>query len=127
MYGNANIFFIATHEIEMLFLFLNIFPQLREYTRELRQVLDKDGEGAALEETLTRQMSEIYRIVSICLGIPPQTFTWEYYDKSKAYHKVGPLTPLEFYTEHVKPVFNIEDKVIFNVCVNHLTTELNSF
>lgn len=113
-YCTVMIFLIVTHETEM-FIFLNTFPQLREYTRELRQVLDKDGEGAALEETLTRQMSEIYRIVSICLGIPPKTFTWEYYDKAKAYHKVGPLTPLEFYTEHVKPVFNIEDKVIFNV------------
>ncbi|KAK3859952.1 hypothetical protein Pcinc_033966 [Petrolisthes cinctipes] len=85
--------------------------KLREYTRELRQVLDKDGDDAAVTETLTHQMSEIYRIVSICLGIPPQTFTWEYYDKAKAYHKVGPLTPLEFYNEHVKPVFNIEEKV----------------
>ncbi|KAK8749943.1 hypothetical protein OTU49_015141 [Cherax quadricarinatus] len=85
--------------------------KLREYTRELRTVINKGGDDAAVTETLIRQMSEIYRIVSICLGIPPQTFTWEYYDKAKAYHKVGPLTPLEFYTEYVKIVYNVEDKV----------------
>ena len=36
---------------------------------------------------------------------------WEYYDKSKKYHKLGPITPLAFYQQHVKPYFNMEDKV----------------
>lgn len=85
--------------------------QLREYTRELRAVVSKDGDDSSVVSTLTRQMKEIYRIVSICLGIPPETFTWEYYDKSKTYHKIGPITPLEFYNEYVKPVYNVEDKV----------------
>ncbi|KAK8389553.1 hypothetical protein O3P69_008929 [Scylla paramamosain] len=85
--------------------------KLREYTRELRAVVSKDGDDSSVVSTLTRQMKEIYRIVSICLGIPPETFTWEYYDKSKTYHKIGPITPLEFYNEYVKPVYNVEDKV----------------
>ncbi|XP_045103001.1 bleomycin hydrolase-like [Portunus trituberculatus] len=85
--------------------------KLREYTRELRAVVSKDGDESTVVSTLTRQMKEIYRIVSICLGIPPETFTWEYYDKSKTYHKIGPITPLEFYNEYVKPVYNVEDKV----------------
>ncbi|XP_066968341.1 bleomycin hydrolase [Macrobrachium rosenbergii] len=85
--------------------------KLREYTRELRTIINKGGDESAITETLTRQMSEIYRVVAICLGIPPTNFMWEYYDKSKAYHKVGPLTPLEFYNEHVKSVYNVEDKV----------------
>lgn len=74
-------------------------------------MISKDGDDGSVVSTLTRQMKEIYRIVSICLGIPPETFTWEYYDKSKAYHKIGPVTPLEFYNEYVKPVYNVEDKV----------------
>lgn len=85
--------------------------KLREYTKELRTVISKDGDDSSVVSTLTRQMKEIYRIVSICLGIPPETFTWEYYDKSKTYHKIGPVTPLEFYNEYVKPVYNVEDKV----------------
>jgi len=55
---------------------------------------------------------QLYRIVSICIGSPPETVTWEYYDKDKQYHKVGPLTPLEFYEQYVKPHFNISDKVL---------------
>lgn len=85
--------------------------QLREYTKELRAVVNKDGDDSSVASTLTRQMKEIHRIVSICLGIPPETFTWEYYDKSKTYHKIGPITPIDFYNEYVKPVYNVEDKV----------------
>ena len=57
------------------------------------------------------QMSHIYRIVAICLGIPSDHFTWEYMDKSKVTHSIGPVTPLQFYTDHVKPIFNVDDKV----------------
>ena len=50
-------------------------------------------------------------IVGICLGVPPKEFTWECYDKSKKYKKIGPLTPLTFYLEHVKPIFDVDTKV----------------
>jgi aminopeptidase C len=54
---------------------------------------------------------EFYRIVGICLGVPPTEFSWEYYDKSKEYHKVGPISPLDFYNEHVKKLFDVDEKV----------------
>lgn len=107
-----------------IYKFFLLFLQLREYTKDLRAVINKGGDDAAVADMLSTQMGEIYRIVSICLGIPPKTFSWEYYDKSKAYHKVGPITPLEFYNEHVKSAYNVEDKVccgnllsMFNFCV----------
>lgn len=54
---------------------------------------------------------KIYRVCAISLGIPPTTFTWEYYDKNKKYVCMKDITPLEFYTKHVKPICNLEDKV----------------
>jgi len=54
---------------------------------------------------------QVFRIVSTCLGNPPETFCWEFRDKEKNYHKFGPMTPVQFYNEHVKPYFNMEDKV----------------
>ena len=33
------------------------------------------------------------------------------YNKSKKFHEVGPVSPLEFYNEHVRPHFDISDKV----------------
>lgn len=54
---------------------------------------------------------QVFRVVSVCLGCPPETICWEYRDKDKNFHRLGPLTPQEFYREHVKPLYNIEDKV----------------
>ena len=28
-------------------------------------------------------MKQVYRIVGICLGIPPKTFVWQFVDKTK--------------------------------------------
>lgn len=58
-------------------------------------------------------MGTIFRIIGICLGIPDQKFTWCYYDKNKAYHSIGPITPKEFYEEYVRPLFNVDHKVTY--------------
>lgn len=71
-----------------------------------------EGSGdSCIQDTIDQQMEVIYRIVGICLGIPDEAFTWEYYDKNKAYHSIGPITPLEFYEKHVKPYYNVDEKV----------------
>jgi len=85
--------------------------KLREYARTLRIAIEKGEDDSQVETKISEMMSEIYRIVGICLGIPPVQFTWEYVDKSKQFKSVGPITPLEFYETFVKPVWNIEDKV----------------
>ena len=58
-------------------------------------------------------LHQYFRIIGICLGVPPTEFSWEYYDKSKEYHKVGPISPLEFYNENVKKLFDVDEKVKF--------------
>jgi bleomycin hydrolase len=54
---------------------------------------------------------QVFRVVSVCLGSPPETISWEYRDKDKAFNRMGPLTPQQFYKEHVKPLYNMQDKV----------------
>lgn len=54
---------------------------------------------------------QVFRVVSVCLGTPPDTICWEYRDKDKTFHRIGPLTPKEFYLQHVKPLYNLKDKV----------------
>jgi len=85
--------------------------KLREYCHAIRLALEKGTTDTEVRHLLDSQMSEVFRIISICLGTPRDTFTYEYYDKSKAYHKIGPITPQQFYHDYVKPVYNIEDKV----------------
>lgn len=84
---------------------------MREYAKAIRELVVKGGSDADIRSLIQEQMSNIYRIVGICIGIPSETFTWSYYDKSKAFQSVGPITPKEFYEKYVKPYFNLDDKV----------------
>jgi bleomycin hydrolase len=53
----------------------------------------------------------IYQLVTVCLGTPPKQFTLHYKNSSKEVCSIGPVTPLEFYENHVKHVFDIEAKI----------------
>ncbi|XP_052870148.1 bleomycin hydrolase isoform X1 [Anopheles cruzii] len=85
--------------------------KLREYAKDLRKLVEDGATDDELEEKIKQQMGEIYNIVGICLGIPPEKFTWEYYDKSKKYLSIGPIRPIDFYEKYVKPYYNVDDKV----------------
>ncbi|KAG5900092.1 hypothetical protein JTB14_016062 [Gonioctena quinquepunctata] len=85
--------------------------KLREYAKAIRDLVLKGASDGDINSLIQDQMSNIYRVVGICLGIPNDTFTWTYYDKNKAFHSIGPITAKEFYEQHVKLVFNIDDKV----------------
>ncbi|XP_036196761.1 bleomycin hydrolase isoform X1 [Myotis myotis] len=85
--------------------------KMREFCIRLRNLVRSGATKGEISATQDAMMEEVFRVVCICLGNPPETFTWEYRDKDKNYQKIGPITPLEFYREHVKPLFNMEDKI----------------
>ncbi|XP_041972026.1 bleomycin hydrolase [Aricia agestis] len=88
-----------------------IKTKLREYAKELRDLVDKKASDEDIEKAISAQMAVIYNIVATCLGIPPEKFTFEYYNKDKAYNSFGPLTPQQFYNNLVRPLFDVNDKV----------------
>ncbi|XP_050082592.1 bleomycin hydrolase isoform X1 [Anopheles aquasalis] len=88
-----------------------IKSKLREYAKDLRQLVGDGATDEEITEKIRQQMNEIYNVVGICLGIPPEKFTWECYDKSKKYLTIGPIRPIDFYEKYVKPYFNVDDKV----------------
>ena len=63
---------------------------LRRGARDLRAA------GDQAEPLRQELMGEVYRVLAIHLGTPPETFTWAYRDKDKKYTRVGQMTPLEF-------------------------------
>ncbi|XP_018420980.1 PREDICTED: bleomycin hydrolase [Nanorana parkeri] len=85
--------------------------KMREYCLRLRNMVSSSSTKEEISAALETMIEEVYRVVSICVGSPPETFTWEFRDKEKTYHKIGPVTPQDFYTEHVKPIYNVEDKI----------------
>jgi bleomycin hydrolase len=46
-------------------------------------------------------MEEFYKLLCINLGVPPETFYWEWRDKNGIFHRRGNITPVEFYNEYV--------------------------
>ncbi|XP_054015464.1 bleomycin hydrolase [Hylaeus anthracinus] len=85
--------------------------KLREYSKVLRDLVANGASEDKLESEIADQMHVLYRIIGICLGIPSETFTWEYYDKSKNYNCMGPIKPVEFYEKYVKPYYDVNDKI----------------
>lgn len=68
--------------------------------------------GAAVEEiehAKGKALSEIYRILCILLGEPPERFDFTYRDKDKEFHAHRDLTPQAFYQQFVG--LNLDDYV----------------
>ena len=74
------------------------------------------------KDTLIKELLyKSYKILTIFLGEPPATFSWEYYEnnnnnspkskknKSKKYRIIENITPLDFYKKYVP--YNVKDKI----------------
>ena len=66
--------------------------KLREYALELRGL--RPAEAA---ERKTGQLTEIYRILAECLGVPPAEFEWTMRDKEGKVLSTATYTPRSFY------------------------------
>jgi len=47
------------------------------------------------------RMADIWRVLCIHLGTPPESFDWQWRDKDKKFHRKGTMTPQEFAAEYV--------------------------
>ncbi len=70
--------------------------KLREYALELREL--KPAKAAERKEAM---LTEIYRILVECLGVPPTEFEWARYDKSGNLVSKKTYTPKAFYDEFI--------------------------
>ena len=80
---------------------MTLTEKLREDACILRK-LHKEGKDLdELRAHKTRMLGEIYRLLCICLGEPPKTFTFEYRDKDNNFHREEGLTPKSFFEKYV--------------------------
>ena len=70
--------------------------KLREYALELRTL--KANKAMERKEAM---LTEIYRILVECLGVPPTEFEWTRYDKSGKVVSTKKYTPKSFYEEYI--------------------------
>jgi bleomycin hydrolase len=75
--------------------------KLREYAKILREMNEHGASTTELREKKGELMEEFYKLLCINLGVPPETFYWEWRDKNGIFHRRGNITPVEFYNEYV--------------------------
>ena len=69
--------------------------KLRQYALELREMKGKT------EDRKTEMLTEIYRILVECLGVPPPEFEWTMRDKDGKVVSTKTYTPKSFYQEYI--------------------------
>ena len=75
---------------------------LRTTASEIRGILDDGGSKNEARKHKEERMKEIWRVLCIHLGTPPEKFDWQWRDKDKEFHRKGTMTPLEFVDEYVE-------------------------
>ena len=73
--------------------------KLREFGLELRAAVK--ARPAELQEMKVRQLSEIYRILALCLGEPVKEFEWTRCDRDNNIVSRATYTPMGFYQEFI--------------------------
>lgn len=85
-----------------------ITSKLREFAEILRNLVKDKASDSEIQRVKNDQVKEIYKYLTIFLGVPPQAtqkFTYEYYDKDKKYQKLT-STPLDFLKDYAKFDYN---------------------
>ena len=74
---------------------------LRTTASEIRGILDGGGSDNEARKHKDERMKEIWRVLCIHLGTPPESFDWQWRDKDKEFHRRGKMTPQQFAEEFV--------------------------
>ena len=81
--------------------------KLREFGLQLRDMVQKDKKAADIEKAKTRMLGQIYHMLQLTMGVPPQTFTYAFKnEKGKTVGEAKEYTPQSFYKEVVGQQLN---------------------
>ena len=79
-----------------------IASKLREYGLHLRDMVAKGRSASDIKKEKTKMLGQIYRMLQLTIGEPPQTFSYAFKDKSgKAVGPAKEYTPQSFFQEVV--------------------------
>ena len=91
-----------------------ITRKLREFAKIIREAKQNLVSNANLRTMKTTMLKTIYRMLSIHLGTPPESFTWQIRNKKNKFHRFENLTPIQFFNDHIG--LNLEDYVCLINC-----------
>jgi len=79
---------------------------LRFYAMKI-WVSNKNNENLLIKTAIQK----IYNLLLKFFGNPPTNFNWSFYDKQHNYHTINNLTPLTFYNNYIKPLYDISNHI----------------
>jgi len=91
-----------------------ITRKLREFAKQLREASQNSASDSQLKSMKTDMLEEIYQMLTIHLGTPPNSFDWQIRDKKKSFTRFEKLTPQSFYSDHVG--LNLDEYVCLINC-----------
>ena len=74
---------------------------LAQAMMDLRDAKEKNATKKVLMTLKEQYINEIYRILTISLGVPPKEFEYEYLDKDNHYVALKKMTPVAFYETYI--------------------------
>lgn len=74
---------------------------LRKHAVLLRQMVAEEATAEEIQANREAMLQEVYNLLAISLGTPPEVFDFEYRDEEKNYHLDQDLTPQSFYEKYV--------------------------
>ena len=83
-----------------------ITGRLREFAYKLRSANENGASTDDLQKMRTEQMSQVYKMLCVHLGVPPTEFEWQWRDKEKEFHRVGEMTPKQFFDKYIGTDFD---------------------
>ena len=75
--------------------------KLRKDASVLRTMVQAKKQPQELQSVKEQMLKEIYRLLAISLGTPPEVFDFEYRDNNQEYHLDQGVTPHSFYEKYV--------------------------
>lgn len=92
---------------------------LRKHAIQLRSMVAEQKSTQEIDQVRQGMLTEVYHILGVALGTPPETIDFEYRDTHKKYHGDFGLTPLEFAKKYV-PI-DLDDYVgVINVPIDSM-------
>ena len=74
--------------------------RLRKFASDAHKA-HKEGRDEELGAIKEKAMKEIFGLIASCFGLPPVSFTFEYYDKDGKAHAEYNVTPHDFYEKYL--------------------------
>ncbi len=78
----------------------------------LRSMAEQGKKAKELRTEKNNILKDVYRILALCLGEPPHTFTWRYKDKDGNIKELANYTPQQFYKEITPADYNPENYIM---------------